>query len=133
MSGLTKRAAGALSARRLPMRLLDVAAATIGLLVALPASACSGEADAAGSRAPPMAQFTPAERQAASQVRWQQGSTAVRKVYGSDLHEPVPVVTATRAERDAAAQARRARVSDLNKAGLLPVSSDLDYPARPAR
>lgn len=111
------------------MRLLPALAAAIGTLALSTVHAQSYlEVDGLGAKAPPMARFTPTERAQAADSRLQQGSTAARKLYGSDLHAPVPVVTATTEERRAAAQARWNEVSALNKAGLLPLSSDLDYP-----
>ncbi|SFM93602.1 hypothetical protein [Variovorax sp. OV329] len=111
------------------MRLLPALGAAIGTLALSSVHAQSYlEIDGLGAKAPPVARYTAAQRVEAADSRLQQGSTAARRLYGSDLHAPVPVVTATAAERRAAAQARWNEISALNKAGLLPLSSDLDYP-----
>lgn len=103
--------------------------ATLASLHLVPALAqASGEADPAQSRAPPIARFTAAERIAADRERFANGSLAAQRMYGSDLQQPVPVVTLSHAEREAAALQRWNEVTALNKAGLLPLSSDLDYP-----
>lgn len=111
------------------MRISPALAATVGTLALSAVHAQSYlEVDGLGAKAPPVARFTDSERLQAADERLKRGTAAARKLYGSDLHEPIPVVTATAAERRAAAQARWDEVSALNKAGLLPLSSDLDYP-----
>lgn len=111
------------------MRLIPVIAGAACVLGFSPVHAQSYlEVDGLGAKAPTMGSFSAAQRNSAAQERWQEGSAAARKLYGSDLHAPVPVVTASAAERHAAAQARWNEMSALNKAHLIPLSSDLDYP-----